>query len=347
MRSSRATRAACSSWSSGPRRRALQEVSEPVARLIIENWQRPPPARRYMPRAFLWRRSRAAPFEAAGEILERWDPVLVSGRDGAWQQTRAALGDEQGDNDDEDDRTGLGAILYPHVFGYRLQMALLTHPRFPRPIWNALQIRNRFTQHGAWWTHRTLRLETRATQHRYLARGVELDLTTTMRVGDQCLWESVVTYWYRGGSRAPDAAMTTATSSQATTATPEVERPNLDDASTAATLQLPADGGWRFARLTGDYNGIHWLKPYARAFGYAAPFLHSQRAVAACLRELRRARRSDASAQRLDLWLKGPVFYGDAATLHSVTCEGAIDFGLFVPKDERPAIVGRWVQGPA
>ena len=34
------------------------------------------------------------------------------------------------------------SILYPHVLGFRLQMVLLTHPAFPLPIWNALQIRN-------------------------------------------------------------------------------------------------------------------------------------------------------------------------------------------------------------
>jgi hypothetical protein len=33
-------------------------------------------------------------------------------------------------------------LLFPHVLGFRLQMALLTQRAFPLPIWNALQIRN-------------------------------------------------------------------------------------------------------------------------------------------------------------------------------------------------------------
>jgi hypothetical protein len=40
-------------------------------------------------------------------------------------------------------------VLYPHVLGFRLQMALLTHLAFPLPIWNALQIRNRLVRHRA------------------------------------------------------------------------------------------------------------------------------------------------------------------------------------------------------
>lgn len=34
-------------------------------------------------------------------------------------------------------------ITYPQVAGFPLQMALLTHPSFPVPIWGALQVRSR------------------------------------------------------------------------------------------------------------------------------------------------------------------------------------------------------------
>jgi|SRR5688500_10494222 hypothetical protein len=33
-------------------------------------------------------------------------------------------------------------MIYPHVFGFRLQMVVLTHPGFPLPIWGALQVRS-------------------------------------------------------------------------------------------------------------------------------------------------------------------------------------------------------------
>jgi hypothetical protein len=33
--------------------------------------------------------------------------------------------------------------IYPHAFGFRLQMVILIHPAFPIPIWSALQIRTR------------------------------------------------------------------------------------------------------------------------------------------------------------------------------------------------------------
>ena len=50
--------------------------------------------------------------------------------------------------------TGLHAdqtlpMLYPQVFGFPVLMVILTHPAFPIPIWNSLQIRNHLLQHHA------------------------------------------------------------------------------------------------------------------------------------------------------------------------------------------------------
>jgi acyl dehydratase len=39
-------------------------------------------------------------------------------------------------------------------------------------------------------------------------------------------------------------------------------------------FELDARAGLEFAALTGDVNPIHWLAPYARAFGFRRPILH-------------------------------------------------------------------------
>jgi hypothetical protein len=46
------------------------------------------------------------------------------------------------------------------------------------------------------------------------------------------------------------------------------------DARELAFWRLPANAGLRFAYLTGDFNPIHWVHPYARAFGHRSPILH-------------------------------------------------------------------------
>jgi len=75
----------------------------------------------------------------------------------------------------------------------------------------------------------------------------------------------------------------------------------------AALGRLNGEGRWRFGALTGDYNGIHQWDGYARRFGFAAASTHPQRAVALCLSHLP----TPASGpQQLDLWIRGPAYYG-------------------------------------
>jgi hypothetical protein len=54
------------------------------------------------------------------------------------------------------------------------------------------------------------------------------------------------------------------------------------------------------------------------------------------------AGREDPEGQRLDAWLKGPVYYGSAVTLRAAVSESDSVFALLADEDERPRIVGRW-----
>ncbi len=46
------------------------------------------------------------------------------------------------------------------------------------------------------------------------------------------------------------------------------------DARELARWSLPGDAGLDFAKLTGDFNPVHWIRPYARAFGFKSTILH-------------------------------------------------------------------------
>jgi hypothetical protein len=54
------------------------------------------------------------------------------------------------------------------------------------------------------------------------------------------------------------------------------------------------------------------------------------------------AGREDSEGQRLDAWLKGPVYYGSGVTLRAAVSESDSVFALLADEDERPRIVGRW-----
>lgn len=52
---------------------------------------------------------------------------------------------------------------------------------------------------------------------------------------------------------------------------------------------LPADAGLGFAVLTGDFNPLHWLPPYARAAGFPGTILHGFSTMARTWEALARA----------------------------------------------------------
>ena len=54
--------------------------------------------------------------------------------------------------------------------------------------------------------------------------------------------------------------------------------------------KLAANAGLDFAKLTGDFNPIHWLAPYARAMGFRSCILHGFSTMARSFEGLARAR---------------------------------------------------------
>lgn len=222
------------------------------------------------------------------------------------------------------------SILYPHVLGFRLQMALLTHPAFPLPIWNALQIRNQLVLHRRIEIGETFSLDTRTGEHRVLEKGVEVDVISRLARGPDCCWESVVTFFYRGRFKATGTAGAPA---------PDANAPTLSQTATSERLRMPDGGGWRFGKLTGDYNGIHNWSWYARRLGFRSAFLHPQRAAGIGMAKLHGPQ---TDGQTLRLWIKGPVFYAANVILNVDAADDGVRFGLSLEGDSRMAIVGHW-----
>jgi hypothetical protein len=53
------------------------------------------------------------------------------------------------------------------------------------------------------------------------------------------------------------------------------QRPTVpEEASEVTRWSIPADAGLDFAKLTGDFNPIHWLAPAAKAAGFDHTILH-------------------------------------------------------------------------
>jgi acyl dehydratase len=62
------------------------------------------------------------------------------------------------------------------------------------------------------------------------------------------------------------------------------------DAEELARWRLPQNAGLAFALLTGDFNPVHWIPPYAKAFGFRNTILHGFASMAKAWETLIRTR---------------------------------------------------------
>lgn len=216
------------------------------------------------------------------------------------------------------------SILYPHSASFPLLMAMLSHPAFPLPIWNLLQVRNRLTQYAPIAPDAVLNFSARTDARRVLEKGVEMDLTVRAECAGKTVWEGVNTFYARGRF---GTARAEAPASPAVAGTAAVE------------WRMPEQGRWRYGRLSGDFNPLHISNWYARRSGFAGAFAHPQRAIGQCLGHLGAAHHAP---MQLETWIKGPVIYGANLALRAEKQPDSGAFALHVNGDERPAIVGRY-----
>ncbi len=211
-----------------------------------------PATLRFMPKALWpspgWRAERGCP-----DSQFIWQDYRISSR------TMARLRDFAGAGEFNHDDALL--LLAPHITGFRLTMALLTHPRWPLAIWRALQFRNRLRLLGPLLLDEPSELSVQACAWRVHAKGLEVDLHTRLQQRGAVVWDSIVTVYYRGRFGAPlshgEAHGAPSTS------------PTLDP-SAPPVAQWHIDNGrrWEFCRLTGDYNPMHLNARYAHRMGF-------------------------------------------------------------------------------
>jgi hypothetical protein len=68
------------------------------------------------------------------------------------------------------------------------------------------------------------------------------------------------------------------------------EKPRVPaDAHELAFFRLRDNAGLEFAKLTGDFNPVHWVPPYARAFGFRNVILHGFATMARAIEGLNKS----------------------------------------------------------
>ncbi len=102
------------------------------------------------------------------------------------------------------------------------------------------------------------------------------------------------------------------------------------------TWFLPENKGWRFASVSGDSNGLHYSKVYAKMFGFnrdfAQPLLVIPRALDQVLQIFNRP------LKKLDIQFKGPVYYNRNVSVHGCQLHDNFRFNIYNEGNMRPCM---------
>lgn len=219
---------------------------------------------------------------------------------------------------------GINAILL-HSLCFSHHLHLLTLGPMPLKAHTMLQVRNHIALLADIPHDKPLEVRTEIKCHRYVAKGVEVEAGSSVFAEDQAVWANSCAYFFPiKHNQTTDLVPESAVFNPMLTARPSGE-------------WSMRRNGWRFARLSGDYNGIHTSRRYARLMGFKDAFCHSQPVLANCLERL--AKGQDGKAFRIDAALKGPVYYGQGVALFA---DDQGRFDLMAHGNDRPVVMGRF-----
>jgi len=217
-------------------------------------------------------------------------------------------------------------LVYPLVFVFPLHVSIVGHSKFPLLYVRMMQIRNHVLQHRPIALNETLDISCAIVGQRIAAKGLEMDMYSALQVADEPVWESIHTYYFPGNFGEPGPL------------SPLAQFPDLSEADEETSWRMPRGGGFCFGLITGDYNAAHYLAPYARRMGFERDFAHSQLTVALCLRHLPPFEHNQPV--RLDVAIKGPVYYESHVTMKYSSQNRGHRFDLYCEDNPRPCISG-------
>ena len=203
---------------------------------------------------------------------------------------------------------------YLHVLVFPLQLVLMADRRFPLGLAGLVHVRNRIVQHRPVDGAELLTLRASARELRPHPLGAAVDLVSSVRVGDELVWEGVSTYLSRGasvpGEIAPEQPVTL----------------DLDpDAPPNAVWDVPGDMGRRYASVSGDVDPMHLSTLAAKAFGFPRILVQGMWTKAHALAAIE-ARLPEAYA--LDVTFGRPLLLPSTASFFAAQQDHGWDFAV-------------------
>lgn len=165
---------------------------------------------------------------------------------------------------------------FVHVLAFPVATALIARADFPLPLAGLVHLSNRITQTRALSLGSVFDVRAAASDLRAHRSGTQVDLVTTVSVGDEVAWRGVSTYLARGRFLLGEG--------------PSDDTAAFEPPTPTGRWVLGADTGRRYASVSGDHNPIHLSSLAAKAFGFRRAIAHGMYTASRALASVGAAR---------------------------------------------------------
>ena len=218
------------------------------------------------------------------------------------------------------------SLIYPITLVFPFFQRILSLKQAPLSMFNVLGNHLKIIQYRQIGLDDILHIFCEISCVRIVSKGLEIDLSAVIKVSGETVWSATETFFYRGHFGETD------------TSVEKTVFEAIPDAKIIAKWFLPSGNGFRFARVSGDGNGIHYSKFYARLFGFERDFAQPFYILGETINYLINNDKSNAFS--LEVAFKGQFYYERNLTIKGVKTNGRNRFDLYSEGNDRPCING-------
>ncbi|MCP4021980.1 MAG: hypothetical protein GY729_09070, partial [Desulfobacteraceae bacterium] len=192
----------------------------------------------------------------------------------------------------------------------------------PLTILKTLNNREHIHQYRPIHLNETMNISCEINQYRIASNGLEVDLWAVIKIGDEPVWECTKTFLFRGNFGKSDNTY------QGLAKIPEPK--------TIDSWYLPGGVGFRFAKISGDTNGIHFVSWYARMLGFKRDFAQPILILENSIKRLPNISFNDPVT--LDINYKGPIYYDSQILIKAAEADHGLRFDILNESNQKPCI---------
>lgn len=212
---------------------------------------------------------------------------------------------------------------YLHVVAMPMHMQLFIAKNFPVKVLGLIHLRNTIRVLQPVDQAAPLRLSVHFDTMRLTDFGQEYDFTTRYEQSGAVVWEEVSTMFARGNTAPKEGSRR-----------PGIERANPPATGVSTeTLDVTDNTGWRYARVSGDFNPIHLTARTAKMFGFRQAVAHGMWSLGRCL--------ASAAAQlpqgkiQIDTQFKLPVYIPSQVLSRTWAAGSGAEIAMCTPRGDR------------